>query len=488
VLNLYQFPHDLRLAYSIFIVLCVVAQTILLVVIRRRHRKNHIRYAETVFEAAVLVQLIVFSLITSRIHTNSQEGFVIDVPVFCTVLRYVIFALIAALAAYILIFTRERRHPLRLILPAAVSVLLLPVSERFDSFIPIFAASLIFWGARSIIMCAACVIELKTSISEMSIKEGIDTLHSGIMFCRPNGHIVLINRKMRQIMIKLTGEIHRSGNVFSQILREKTFMDGCEKSVMGTHTVFRLPDETVWMFSTHDIQIKNKAYIQLSAADVTSRWNMTERLQKQNEELRRRSEELKATISNVTALGRSREILRAKTHAHDVLGQRLTLVMQAVRGGESDREPNYSILASMSQSLMDDLKSVRSASVFSPADEIKTLKKIFAAIGVTIAVSGDMPPDEEIARTVIEIISESVTNAVRHALATEIYVSTHAGANEYTMIITDNGNPPESKYPTAEGGGISGMREKLGKLSGTLSVTRTPKFVLTIQIPGGETK
>jgi Signal transduction histidine kinase len=146
------------------------------------------------------------------------------------------------------------------------------------------------------------------------------------------------------------------------------------------------------------------------------------------------------------------------------------------------------MLSSMSKNLMDDLTSPRRESTFSPNNEISSLKKIFAAIGVTVTVTGDLPSDEETARAVIEIISESVTNAVRHALATEIAISAQSSEGAFTMIIVDNGTPLRPPAEMTEGGGISGMRDKLSKLGGTLAVTASPKFKLTIQIPGGETK
>jgi signal transduction histidine kinase len=91
----------------------------------------------------------------------------------------------------------------------------------------------------------------------------------------------------------------------------------------------------------------------------------------------------------------------------------------------------------------------------------------------------------KIGTTIFRIVQEALTNAYKHAQATEICVRLHFLPESIEVEISDNGqgslicdenNHPEHEKPTTvySGRGIVGMRERATELGGTLEVSQMP--------------
>ena len=244
--------------------------------------------------------------------------------------------------------------------------------------------------------------------------------------------------------------------------------------------MFILPDGKVWFFTRCDIYIKNRRYVQLSAADVTEQWMLTNELNAQRAMLQSRGLELKEMISEVRFLCREEEMLRIRSRFHDILGQRLALLFRSLREGE---EPDEELIRRFAYDLPEEL-SGREA-VTTAADRLETLCRLMQEIGVTLIIDGNLPAKESLAWLGMDIITEAVTNSVRHGLASEVYISLGQSGGNFSMRITDNGIPPKSE--PVEGGGLSSIRRKVGLFDGSVRVETKPRFVLSVFIPGGET-
>jgi signal transduction histidine kinase len=241
-----------------------------------------------------------------------------------------------------------------------------------------------------------------------------------------------------------------------------------------------LPDGSAWMFAMSELPIGRKMFLQLTATDITERWKLTEQLSAQNEELARRKEELDAAIANLHIVSRERETRRAKMRAHDILGERLTLMMRTIGG---KREFDYAMLRALSSELMEELRAAKGEPA--PQERLAVLRQVFEAVGVGVRLRGELPRDAQRGGLVADIARETVTNAVRHAFATKIDIDMAEEAGGFRMTIADNGHPPSE--PVAEGGGLSGIRERVKQMGGTVRVSASPRFVLTVDLPGGGT-
>ena len=332
--------------------------------------------------------------------------------------------------------------------------------------------------ARGVWVCLRRYRDIRTGVSALSLKNAIDSLPSGVLFSEPDGFILLSNAKMQWLMMTLTSSVQHSSRDFYGLLSHGELQPGCRKTEFEGKIVCLLPDHSAWMFTRTNLRIGRKTYLQLTAADITERWELTAQLQRQNGQLAQKSGELRRTIENLHALNLERETQKAKTRAHDVLGQRLSLLQRAVRG----ERPDYDLLRSLSQGLLEELRVGREAPC--AQEFLDSLRRDFRLIGVEIALEGPLPEGCAGRELFADIVRESTTNAVRHGIATRVDIRIERTGAGCRMRITDNGPPPPG--PAAEGGGLGSIRKKVEACGGALRVTCQPQFVLEIDLPGGD--
>ena len=463
---------------TVLLILCVLAQVSAVVLSHYRRSYSRIRFFENLLEIPILFHIIVLSMLQGQAasaHTSSilySAGYG-DLRYFA--IAVVIF--IVLFACIVMVYTKKAR----LLLVIAFACLTIPTVEAAvgSVFAWLYIATLLFWLLRGIRVCILRYREIRTGISAVSIKNTIDFMYTGVVFSAIDGHILLSNARMSELITMLTSQVHRNANQFYEALVSGELRDGCYKAEYNGQVVCRLPDQTAWLFVKTELRIKNKTYIQLTADDITERWALTEQLQQQETQLKLRSNELKDMIANLHILIREEELQNTKVRAHDILGGWLTMLLHAIR---NEQALDLDMLRSQSRSLLHNLKTGQSAA--SPLDRFDNLRRSFQTIGVEIHLDGDLPGDEIKGHLLIDVIWEGVINAVRHGFATKVSVRIERTEVDWHLEITDNGRPPVQ--PILEGGGIGGMRRKLLPHGGALKVIANPRFVLTVDLPGGE--
>ena len=149
---------------------------------------------------------------------------------------------------------------------------------------------------------------------------------------------------------------------------------------------------------------------------MTERWKLTDELQEQQKELRHRGEELASTLKSLDEVRRGEELLRIQSTVHDILAQRLALLMRVFRAEISISETGL-------RSYADDMLAEVQAEIESESSDIETLRQLYGAIGVHIEIVGSAPESAAPAAFYTGFVREGVTNAVRHGLATEVIVT-----------------------------------------------------------------
>jgi len=487
-----------RLLVTFLLALCTLSQTLAVIAGFFRRPPGGARVFENLLETAVLIHVLACSSLSGRLEHAMTIGLIPQTGY--ETLRVAVFAIITALAVAIFITRLTGRTAgdgvglptaqaqdtgslsfclVMLAVPGAF--LTLPLTEPFAGrgFAWLFVSAILFWLVRSIIVFLLRYREIRAGVSGFTVKNAIDRLNTAVMFCENDGFVLLSNAKMLWLMRTVTGAIHRNGNYFFGLVTQGKVLPGCSVEGFEGQNACLLPDGSVWILSKNELLIKKRRYFQLSATDVTERWKLTEELKPQNERLRQQSEELKETIANLQLLSRERETQKARMRAHDILGERLTLLLRMIR---SEQDFDYALLKSMSHGLLDELRAARSA--HSPQNELEALRQAFGVCGVEILYEGSLPGDEARARLVVEIVREGVTNAVRHGFATQAFVSMGNPGDGYKIKISDNGSP--SSDIIVEGGGLGGIRTKLKPFGGALNVNNYPNFVLDIELPEEE--
>ncbi|MDR0490011.1 MAG: hypothetical protein LBH28_02025, partial [Oscillospiraceae bacterium] len=390
--------------------------------------------------------------------------------------RIAVFAVVVLTAAAVIAVARKP-YPLLIIVAASLT---LPLTEALTGgiFAYLFVLALLFWLARSVRAGLLYYWEIRTNPSALSVKNAVDSLHTGVMLYDKDGFIALSNTQMQRLMMTITGKIQRNGKRFQNLLAEGTLEPSCRITSFEGHDVCLLPDDTAWIFTTNELVIGRKQYMQATATEISERWKLIEDLRLQNEMLTQRRNELNETIDNLHILSRERETQKARMRAHDILGERLTLMLRAVR---DEQALDHAMLRTLSGGLLDKLKTDQGEP--SPADSLDIMKREFETIGVKILLDGCLPADDAMSRLFVDIIREAVTNAVRHGLATQVCIRIADSDNGDRLEITNNGYSRDNTIK--EGGGIAGMREKIKSFGGALNVTAHPHFMLVINFSGG---
>lgn len=432
--DLFSFSWPIHIFIIFIIGICVLAQTLTLVFSFFRHGLNKTGIIESIFEVFILLNIVGFALLYRQIVDRYNNG---------------------------------------LVVATAYENIICKVYPWF------FIGIIMFFLARSIKKSILSINIIKTNISALSVIHAVDTLHTGVLFSENDGHILLSNYQMQNLMIAITGKIFRNSIQFYDTLLSDKYENRYKKAELDGQMIYILPDGSAWMFTKTNISYLMKNYIHISASDVSKLWTLTAKLQDQSQELKYKSDELKKTISNLYILSKEREIDNAKIRAHDILGQRLSLLLRII---QNDSNLDYDLLSSLSKGLLAELRAEdKDLGVY---DEIKNIQEIFSAIGVDIKFQGQLPNNTDQAWLCVDIIRESSTNAVRHGFATKINIKAELIDSEYKLIINNNGHTSTS--PIIPSNGIRVMTQKVSAQGGNLNIIHYPVFTLSVVLLGGE--
>lgn len=475
MIEFFTFSSAARIVITFILGIGVLTQTLALAFNFYRRSVTMRQVFETLFELSILGEILVFSLMHGQVVNGYKNGFV--VPTGYEDLRIIVFFVILMLVIGVSVL-RRNLWPFGVIPAAAIS---LPILEGgLGGLYPwFFVAVLLFFLGRSIKICGSSVIAIRSSISALSVIQAVDTLHTGVLFSENDGTILLSNHQMQNLMIAITGKVFRSAVKFYDGLVSDRNESRYKRAELDGQMVCLLPDGSAWMFTKTDIPFRMKNYIHISVADVSQLWALTDKVQLQNQELRHKRDELKKTIANLHVLSKEWGIENARMRAHDILGQRLTVLLHTI---QNEEDLDYKLLTSLSKGLLAELKAEQRET--GPSDELKSIQQIFAAIGVAILFEGQLPDNAKQACLFVDIIREGASNAVRHGFATQINIKSEAIQNAYQLMISNNGHT--ATVPITPGSGIGAMRKKVGAQGGSLDINHHPRFTLSVVLPGGD--
>ena len=311
-------------------------------------------------------------------------------------------------------------------------------------------------------------------LRENAIQESLDNLPSGIVFFDGNGMPKLMNRRMHQICMNLAGRdiqnITELEEALSKPLKEQVFFDDDLK-------VYGFSDGSVWKFSEKEIiTTGGDRFSQVLASEVSELYQSKVLLKRENQKLQEMSAAMKELSKNVVTLTREEETLSMKMRVHDNLGYSVLAAQRMLmRESEEDRDIFLSQWKQTLDLLNKDNESVEDEQLHRQVqDRAKFL-------GVKIIYTGEKIWESHIFRLLDIILLEALSNCVRHAGASELYVKFGSAEHEWGMVITDNGQKPEKNIK--EGGGLSGIRKKVEQCGGTLRICSDPIFSITVKIP-----
>jgi two-component system sensor histidine kinase DesK len=207
-------------------------------------------------------------------------------------------------------------------------------------------------------------------------------------------------------------------------------------------------------------------------------------------EHRRRNAQLRVAQEAVVEMARIAERERIGRDLHDLLGHTLSVIVlkSELASKLADRDPERAVreIREVEQISRDALSEVRNAvqgyRSEGLSDEIGNAERVLVFAGIrphVDAVALALAPDEE--RALAFSLREAVTNVIRHAGAQHCWISLESSKGRAVLEVRDDGRGGLEP----EGSGLSGMRERLRQVAGTLERQGGDGTRLLVTLPLG---
>jgi len=82
---------------------------------------------------------------------------------------------------------------------------------------------------------------------------------------------------------------------------------------------------------------------------------------------------------------------------------------------------------------------------------------------------------------IVQVVREALSNIVRHANATEVYLDLHEQGQQLTLVISDNGQGFDTSQSSG-GNGLGNIRHRIRALNGTVGIISQPGRGTTVSI------
>lgn len=327
--------------------------------------------------------------------------------------------------------------------------------------------------ALSILAFFAMVIaeekqRLRNVITVSSIKESLDHLQTGLCFSYPNGLVLLTNHRMNVLSHAIFGKPLQNANLFWNALQNQESTDGVVRLKEGDQPEFALTDGTIWSFRRDKLD----GVIQITAADTTHQHHLVTELQERNRELEAMNTRIRSYGDKVDEFVIARERLETRINLHGFLGQALLMTRHYLQyeSGNSGK------IIDVWQRNIDVLR--LEVEPHQEEDTIASLINAANAIGMQVHVQGPLPASNQLKKLIAATGAETLTNAVRHAGARQLWIDVAETEGEYIVRYTNDGSLPSA--PVTEGGGLSTARRKIEAVGGRMQIESSPRFTLTI--------
>ncbi|MDO4710364.1 MAG: hypothetical protein Q4A75_00185 [Peptostreptococcaceae bacterium] len=468
--DFYMMERWVRIGISFLGLITLISQAIHIVFASKRIDRKNYRIRQ-LFEYTVLGNVLILATIPPMLNFILRDGFLPS-----TVLgreRVIAFLCLCVITLLRVAIAHE-------FLPIVNLPAMIPMMPNFETllgkgFFVYYGFLMVYFLARNIYFIQEDHRMIRQSISVWSIKEALDSLRSGILFCQHDGSTLLINRRMKKLMNQFGGGFSNDGLKWFEDLDHYAQCPVKSGSFDEKRAVLSFDGKVFWHFTKERLEIGNKIYWQIVATDVTERWDLVRELEEQDRLLRNKSIELNHMISNMFQIQREQEKNRLRGKLHDVLSQRITLFQRWMQSDElPTAEQIVQLVSTLSHGFDAEVEEYSQ-------DSLQVVIRHFEDIGIRVHIEGKLPPEPLFAGTFVLIIREAVTNAVRHGLADRVFIDLLQNEKEYVLKVRNDGvqSEQELKY----GNGLRIMEERLKAVGGFLSVEVTASFLLTAIIP-----
>ena len=321
--------------------------------------------------------------------------------------------------------------------------------------------------------------EIRKRPTPSSLQEGLDRLPDGLLLCTDEGMPLLVNRKMQDIMFNIFGE-DSYGRVNAHMINEDNLLQRGIKIIDNEsgYTII-LGDRTVWNIKEFDMPgdditsrfRRHSGMKEILAYDVTELYEKRKELEVRNEHLIKINSQIREYSKILDKSIREQEMLTAKIRLHDDVGRCLLALRAYLSNDNGDRKKLVELWKTTVSILKMESERIESD------NRMTILDKAAAAVGVSIIYEGDIP--KELENLCATAIHECLTNTVKHADGTKLFVAFRGDDNEFAFEITNDGKPPVNEIK--ETGGLHNLRRIIELEGLIMEIESLPRFVLRIR-------
>ncbi len=210
------------------------------------------------------------------------------------------------------------------------------------------------------------------------------------------------------------------------------------------------------------------------------------------EEQRRLNAELRATRALLAESSRMSERVRISRELHDLLGHHLTALslnlevaghLTEGRAQEHVRQ-SHTLAKLLLTDVREAVSEMRDEGAIDLSGAVRTLVEGVPALDIRLDLPEPLSIDDpERAHVLLRCTQEIITNAVRHAGASTLWLSIARDATEARIQARDDGRGAETD--AVQGNGLRGIRERLAAYGGRVEIItgRGQGFALDIRLP-----
>jgi signal transduction histidine kinase len=239
--------------------------------------------------------------------------------------------------------------------------------------------------------------------------------------------------------------------------------------VVAAVAATRISDWMLTAVSYFALQLFAFAAGQLAASEMAARWQLAVA-----------NAELRANRDLMTESSRMAERVRIARELHDTLGHHLTalsLNLEVARHVTEGRAREHVETAhTLARLLLAEVRNVvgplREPSRIDVAAALRALAAAIPSPAVHLDLRGDLVvEDPAVAQAIVRCVQETMTNAIRHAAARNLWIEVAREAGEVRVRARDDGRGAAGLRP---GNGLLGMRERVEQVGGRLELESRP--------------
>ncbi|HET6532003.1 MAG TPA: histidine kinase [Actinoplanes sp.] len=210
------------------------------------------------------------------------------------------------------------------------------------------------------------------------------------------------------------------------------------------------------------------------------------RAEESNRNLAAAHTELRAAAALLAESSRADERLSIARELHDLLGHQLTVLALELETASHKADPAEHVARAnkVARDLLADVRATVGQLRQRAPDLRATLERIVAdlpAPRVHLSVGADVRADEARTATLIRCVQEVITNAIRHAHATEVWIEIRTGADG--AIVFDAHDDGCGADRVVMGNGLTGIAERVRALGGHARFDGRTGFRVVAEVP-----